>query len=92
MDFFHKGGGGGGSKAIQKFWTLFVHQPFWNFGQKKGALTKSRNFWAPFTLILVKYDQKSAQKVPKKKSAHKWSKNWVCSAPLLFCRKALHQG
>ena len=48
-----------------------MHQLFWNFGQKKGGgWTKSRNFWALFTLILVNYGQKSAAKVPKKKSAY----------------------
>ena len=53
----------------KSFGTLFVHQPFWNFWQKKGGgVTKSRNFWALFTLIFVKYDQKSAPKVPHKKT------------------------
>ena len=43
LEFFHKGGGV--PRQSKSFWTLFVHQPFWNFGQKKGGgLTKSRIF------------------------------------------------
>ena len=59
--------GGGVPRQSKSFGTLFVHQQFWNFGQKKGG---GDGFWALFTLILVKYDTKSAPKVPKKKSAY----------------------
>ena len=63
-------GGGGDPRQSKSFGTLFVHQQFLNFGQKRGGLTKSNSFWTLFTLILVKYDTKSAPKVPGKKSAY----------------------
>ena len=68
-----KGEGGGDLRQSKNFGTLFVHQQFWNLGQKRGGggLTKSKSFWTLFTLILVKYDTKSAPKVPGKKSAYK---------------------
>ena len=63
--------GGADLRQSKSFGTLFVHQQFWNFGQKMGGkLTKSKSFYTLFTLILVKYDTKSAPKVPQKKSAY----------------------
>ena len=70
MDFFQKEGGG--SEAIQKFWDTFCAPTILEFwAEKGGGLTKSKSFWTLFTLILVKYDTKSAPKVPGKKSAYK---------------------
>ena len=64
--------GGGDLRQSKIFGTLFVHQQCWNLGKKRGGgLTKSKSFWTLFTLILVKYDTKSAPKVPGKKSAYK---------------------
>ena len=57
-------GGGGDPRQSKSFGTLFEHQ------QGGGGWTKSKSFWALFTLILVKYDTKSVPKVPKKKSAY----------------------
>ena len=68
MDFFHKGGGV--PRQSKSLWALFVHRKFCNFGQKRGGLTKSKSFWALFTLILVKYDTKKCPKNSKKKSAY----------------------
>ena len=63
MDFFQKGEGG--SEAIQKFWDTFCAPTILEFwAEKGGGLTKSKSFWTLFTLILVKYDTKSAPKVP----------------------------
>ena len=80
MDFFHKGGVGG-SEPIQKFWGTFCAPTILEFwAEKGGGCTKSKSFWALFTLILVKYDIKSAPKVPKKtslgKNVPKFPKVW----------------
>jgi len=69
MEFFQKGGGV--PRQSKSFGTLLCTNHFGLLGRKRGGgWTKSRNFWSLFTLILVKYDQKSVPKVPKKKSAY----------------------
>ena len=64
MDFFQKGGG---IRADPKFLGHFLcTNNFGILGRKGRGWTKSKSFWALFTLILVKYDTKSAPKVPEK--------------------------
>ena len=66
MEFFHKGGGGfrGNPKVLGHFCapTILI------LGRKRGGgvWTKSRNFWALFTLIFVKYGKKKCTKSSKK--------------------------
>ena len=69
MEFFQKGGGG--SEAIQKFWDTFVHQPFWNFGQKKGGwVDQIQNFLGTFYPGFGEIWPKKCPKSSKKKSAY----------------------
>ena len=47
MDFFQKCGGGDPSQS-KSFGTLFVHQQFWNFGQKRDGVDKIKKFLGTF--------------------------------------------
>ena len=68
MDFFQKGGGV--PRQSKSFGTLFVHQKFWNFRQKRGGVDQIQKFLNTFTLILVKFYTNSAPKFPGKKLAY----------------------
>ena len=45
MDFFHRGEGPSQSKS---FGALFVHQQFWNFGQKMEGVDQIQKFLGTF--------------------------------------------
>ena len=70
MDFFHKGGGG--PRQSKSFGTLFVHQPFWNFGQKKGrGVDQIQKFLGTFYPDFGEIWPKKVPQKFQKKSAYK---------------------
>ena len=68
MDFFQKGGGD--PRQSKSFGTLFVHQQFWNFGQKRGGVDQIQKFLGTFYPDFGEIRHKKCPKSSKKKSAY----------------------
>ena len=84
--------GGGVPRQSKNFGTLFVHQPFWNFGQKKGGGVDQiqkflGTFYPDFGEIRPKKCPKSSKKkITLRKSILKVPKVWVGGGSDLFGR------